>query len=56
VVASAAVAILVIAVLGLALGPKDPGTITLYGLVIALNLLIALAYWPAVRFLQRMKR
>ncbi len=55
-ITAAAVTILVIAVLGLAFGPKDPGTLTLYGLVIGLNLLIALAYWPIVRYLQRVKR
>lgn len=55
-VAAAAVTVLVIALLGLALGPKDPGTVTLYVLVIGLNLLIALAYWPAIKYLRRHSR
>lgn len=55
-IAAVAVTILIIAVLGLALGPRDPGTRTLYALVIGFNLLIALLYWPAVRFLQRINR
>ena len=45
-ITAAAVTILVIALLGLVFGPGDPGTRTLYGLVIGLNLLVALAYWP----------
>lgn len=56
VVVSVAVAFLVISLLGLALAPKDPGTVTLYGLVIGLNLLLLLAYWPASKWLQRLGR
>lgn len=53
---SVAAAFLVISLLGLALAPKDPGTLTLYGLVIGLNLLLVLAYWPAAKWLQRLSR
>jgi len=56
VIAAAALTLLVIAVLGLAFGPKDAGTVTLYGLVIGVNLVIALLYWPAVRCLSRVTR
>lgn len=56
VVASVAGAFLVVALLGLTLAPKEPGTLTLYGLVIGLNLLLLLAYWPAVKWLQRFSR
>ncbi|BAD39280.1 MAG: hypothetical protein AB2385_13605 [Symbiobacterium sp.] len=55
-IATVALTILIIAVLGLALGPKDAGTVTLYALVIGLNALIALLYWPVVRFVQRRGR
>jgi hypothetical protein len=56
VVASVAVAFLVISLVALVWAPKDPGTLTLYGLVIGLNLLILLAFWPAVKWLQRLSR
>lgn len=51
--ASAAGAILIVALLAMALGPKDGGTLTLYGLVIAVNLLMLLAYWLLVIWLRR---
>lgn len=53
VVASSAFALMVVALLALLVAPKDPGTLTLYGMVIGLNLLIVLGLWPAIRWLQR---
>lgn len=53
---SVAVAFLIVSLLALAFAPKDPGTLTLYGLVIGLNLLLILAYWPASKWLQRLSR
>lgn len=53
---SVAVAFLVVSLLGLAIAPKEPVTLTLYGLVIGLNLLLVLAYWPTMKWLQRLSR
>lgn len=53
---SVAVAFLVVSLLALVFAPKDPGTLTLYGLVIGLNLLLILAYWPVSKWLQRLGR
>jgi hypothetical protein len=53
---SVAVAFLIVSLLALVFAPKDPGTLTLYGLVIGLNLMLVLAYWPANNWLQRLGR
>jgi hypothetical protein len=53
---SASLALLIVALLALVFAPKDPGTLTLYGMVIGINLLIFLAFWPAARWLQRLDR
>lgn len=55
-VASASAAILIIALAGALLAPRDSGTMTMYGLVIGLNLLILLAFWPALKWLRRIVR
>jgi hypothetical protein len=55
-VTSVSVAFLITALLAVLFAPKDAGTMTLYGLVIGLNLLIILAFWPAVKWLQRLSR
>lgn len=54
--ASLSVVILLVTLLALAFAPKDPGTLTLYGLVIGLNLVLLLAFWPVARWLQRLGR
>jgi hypothetical protein len=51
-IASVALTFLIVALLALLFAPRDPGTLTIYGLVIGLNLLIFLAYWPAVKWLR----
>lgn len=53
---SVAAAFLVVSLLALVFAPKDPETLTLYGMVIGLNLLLILAYWPASKWLQRLSR
>jgi hypothetical protein len=55
-VASAAAALLVVALLALIFAPKDPGTLTLYGLVIGINLLLFLGFWPLSKWLRRLGR
>lgn len=55
-VASAAAALLAVAVLALIFAPKDPGTLTLYGLVIGINLLLFLGFWPLSKWLRRLGR
>lgn len=56
VIAAASLTLLIIALLGLLFAPRDPGTLTLYGLVIGLNLLVAISYWPVVRYLRHLER
>ncbi|HYF77100.1 MAG TPA: hypothetical protein VD973_08220 [Symbiobacteriaceae bacterium] len=55
-VVSASAAILIISLVALLFAPRDPGTLTMYGLVIGLNLVIVLAFWPALRWLRRIVR
>jgi hypothetical protein len=53
---SVSLALLVVSLLALIFAPKDPGTLTLYGLVIGLNLVIFLAFWPVMRWLRRLSQ
>ncbi|MDF2630495.1 MAG: hypothetical protein K0R39_4326 [Symbiobacteriaceae bacterium] len=55
-VVSASAAILVLALVAMLFAPRDPGTMTMYGLVIGLNLVIVLAFWPALKWLRRIVR
>lgn len=55
-VVSASAAILVISLAALLFAPRDPGTLTMYGLVVGLNLVILLAFWPALKWLRRIVR
>jgi hypothetical protein len=53
---SASAAILTVAVVGLLFAPRDAETLTMYGLVIGLNLVMVLAFWPALKWLRRIVR
>ena len=53
---SVSLAILIVSLLALIWAPKDPGTLTMYGLVIGGNLLLFLAFWPTIKWLRRLGR
>ncbi len=52
-IATASLTVFCISLLALMLAPRDPGTLTIYGLVIGVNLLLCLTIWAAIRYLQR---
>lgn len=56
VIAALALTLLIIAAVALLIAPKDAATLTLYGMVIGLNLLIVLLCWPVIKWLQRLSR
>ena len=51
---SVSLTILIVSLVALMFAPKDPGTLTMYGLVIGGNLLLFLAFWPTVKWLRRL--
>ncbi|HWI62083.1 MAG TPA: hypothetical protein VNT75_09615 [Symbiobacteriaceae bacterium] len=55
-IASASAALLAVALVALLFAPRDPGTLTLYALVIGVNLIVLLLFWPTARWLQRFTR
>ncbi|MGE5654306.1 MAG: hypothetical protein ACM3ZQ_08635 [Bacillota bacterium] len=55
-IATASLTVLCISLMALVLAPRDPGTMTVYGLVIAVNVLLCLSTWLAVKYLQRIKK
>lgn len=50
-IATAALTVLCISLLALLFAPRDPGTLTIYGLVIGVNTLMCLCIWLAVKYL-----
>lgn len=55
-IATASLTVLCISLLALLFAPRDPGTLTVYALVIGVNALLCICIWLAVKYLQRINK